>query len=265
MVHTPKTNQAYRSSLNAVEKQIGTLPLTEITFSTMNNYFEQRIRLSSIYQARKDLITINSLFNKAIAEGYILQNPCKDVKRFRIPQKQPLFFTQLEYDLLLATVTESDIKDLFTFAVQTGLRQMELLTLEWNQVDFKERFLILDNRSHVTKSKKVRSIPLTNKAIHILEERERNKRSSLVFTLRQKPISQTNLTHKFRKYSKSANINQKLTFHSLRHTFASWLVQRGVPIYSVSKLLGHSSVNVTQIYSHLNTDSLRQAIDSLNN
>jgi integrase len=205
------------------------------------------------------------MFNKALAMGLIIGNPCGEAKPFKIPQKQPLFFTELEIDMLLSKVPSEDLKDLIIFAIQTGLRQMELLTLDWNQINFMGRYLILDNRQHLTKSKKVRTVPLTIKALQVLSKRQLRNSIGLIFTYKNKPITQSFITHKFKEYVLVAELNPKLNFHSLRHTFASLLVQKGVSIFQVSKLLGHSSVNVTEIYSHLRAEDLRSAIDKLNN
>jgi len=65
------------------------------------------------------------------------------------------------------------IKDIVLVAVNTGLRQMELLSLEWNQINFREHYLILDNRNHTTKSKKIRTIPLNVTALQVLTYRKK--------------------------------------------------------------------------------------------
>ena len=72
------------------------------------------------------------------------------------------------------------------------------------------------------------------------------------------------VSRKFKKYVLKAELNPKYKFHSLRHTCASWLVQAGVSLYIVKELLGHSSISVTEIYSHLRTDDLRKSIELLN-
>lgn len=64
---------------------------------------------------------------------------------------------------------------------------------------------------------------------------------------------------------RKTSLNFKLNLHSLRHTFASWLVQRGVSIYEVSKLLGHSDIKITEIYSHLRAEDLRTSVNQLSN
>lgn len=66
-----------------------------------------------------------------------------------------------------------------------------------------------------------------------------------------------------KKYVRGAKLNDRLNFHALRHTFATWLVQKGVSIYIVSKLLGHADVKTTQIYAHLQTNDLREVVDQI--
>ena len=84
-----------------------------------------------------------------------------------------------------------------------------------------------------------------------------------VFTYLNKPFTQDFVIHRFKKHVRGAKLNDRLNFHALRHTFASWLVQKGVSIYIVSKLLGHADVTTTQIYAHLQTDDLRDVVNSL--
>ena len=240
--------------------------LKDITYSKMMKYFENRIETSSIYQARKDLICFSSSLNYAVNQKYLEKNPCDGIRRFKIPQKQPLFFSEIDFEILLQVIDKPDIKDLVIFAVNTGARQMELLTLTWNQINFKDKVMILDNRKHITKSKKIRSIPLNIKAMQILTQRQiKGSNSEFVFTLNDKGMKPDYITHKFKKYVLKAGLNPKLNFHSLRSTFASWLIQKGANIHNVSKLLGHSSISVTEShYAFLKPDNLVDSVNILN-
>lgn len=69
--------------------------------------------------------------------------------------------------------------------------------------------------------------------------------------------------HRFKKFIRKAGLSEEIHFHSLRHTGATWLVQNGVSIYAVQKLLGHSNISVTQVYSHLETESLFNSIEKI--
>ncbi len=263
-VHRPKHTETLEASFNVIMRYFGDIALSELTITSLQKYAEDRLRSVSVHSVKRDKANLSSAFSYAISRKYLLDNIAKMIRHPKLPEKQPSFLGDYEFDLLLDKVKEADLKDLFIFAVNTGLRQMELLTLHWGQIDFKDKYVILDNSGYLTKSKKVRTIPLSLKAMQIVTNRELKKNGQLVFTLEGKPIKPDYISHKFKSYVLESRINSKLNFHSLRHTFASWLVQRGVSIYEVSKLLGHSSVNVTQIYSHLRTDDLKNAIDKLN-
>jgi site-specific recombinase XerD len=243
----------------------GDIPVEQLDKIKVLNYFENRSRTISPHTLKREIECLSSLFNWAIDHNYLLVNLCKGIKRPRLPEKLPVFFSKWEFDELVLHTESEDLKDVFIFALNTGLRQMEIITLEWNQIDLDNRLLILHNRNHLTKSKRIRSLPLNKTVFEIIEKRmNASHKNNLIFTYLNEPINQQFISHKTKKLVKASGINPKLNFHSLRHTFASWLVQRGVPIYEVSKLLGHSDIRVTQIYSHLTPDNLRSAVDILN-
>lgn len=264
-VHSPKTTKGYRTTFNYLLNYFGDIQLSEIKNKKLVEYFHFRIKNTSVYAARKDLINISSCFNKAIVDNYLNENPCKGIKRFRIPEKQPLFFSECEFERLLNVIDDNEFKDIAIFAINTGLRQGEILSLEWEQVNFRDKILVLNNQNHLTKSKKIRTIPLNIKSMQILNDREQKQESNLVFGIPLTKTNQNNISKKFKYYVIKAGINPHLKFHSLRHSFASWLVQRGVSIYEVSKLLGHSDIKVTEIYSHLRAEDLRNSVNLLNN
>ncbi|MCB0747209.1 MAG: site-specific integrase, partial [Ignavibacteriae bacterium] len=198
-----------------------------------------------------------------IEDEYIEKNPCKFIK-VRIPEKTPKFFTKEDFDKFIKAVDNEDLKDLYIFAVNTGLRLGELRNLTWsNVIDSK---IVLDNHSHLTKTDKVRVIPLNKIAQTIFNKRfDTNKvKTKYMFTFRGFKLTEDNATHKLKKYIMKVGINEKLNFHSLRHTFASWLVQNGVNIYNVSKLLGHANIKTTEIYAHLRAEDLRESVEMLN-
>ncbi|MCP5064070.1 MAG: site-specific integrase [Ignavibacteriae bacterium] len=260
-IHSKNTTNTFKTTFNSALKYFGDVQLSTLSHSKIQEFLSFKIRTVSKYQARKDLINLSSAFNKAVSDNHLNSNPCSGIKRIKIPEKQPRFFSELDLSKLLEIIENDDVKDLTIFAVNTGLRQMELLTLNWEQISFKDKLLTLDNRNHLTKSKKIRTIPLNIASMQILVGREQNKNNKNVFTYFGKTITQDQISKAFKKYVLKADINPQLNFHSLRHTFASWLVQRGVSIYQVSKLLGHADIKTTEIYSHLRAEDLRKAVD----
>lgn len=261
--HSDKSMADYVTTFRQLEKHFGNVELTTLNKNTIGEYLARRIQHTSVYAARKDFINLSASFNWAVRNGYLLANPCSGVAKPRIPEKLPNFFTEAEFEKLLNSIHNQDMKDLVAFAVNTGLRQMELLTLEWRQVNLNSRMIVLDNHGHITKGKKIRSVPLNEEAMSVLMSRKIKSPGDIVFTFDGQIGEQHLVSQKFKRCVKRAKINPKLNFHSLRHTFASWLVQRGVSIYQVSRLLGHSSVNITAIYSHLQPDDLRESVEKL--
>ncbi|MFA7418889.1 MAG: site-specific integrase [Melioribacteraceae bacterium] len=262
--HTDKTHADYLTTIKYLLKSIpSTKRLNQITIREIN-YFIHRRMIKSIYAARKATINIKAMFNKAMSEGYITLNPCSQLKRVRIPEKQPLFFSKEEFSSLLSVINNQDHRDVMIFAILTGLRQMEIIEMKWSQVDLNSKTVTLGNHYHVTKSKKIRAVPLNYTLVEMLERKKKQAVNGFVFTFKGKKIVQDNLQDWFKKYVLRANLNPNFHFHSLRHSFASWLVQSGVSLYHVSKLLGHSSISVTEIYAHLNNNDLSMAVETLN-
>ena len=262
--HRPKTTKQFNAILKEFGEYCNNLQLSEINSQIIEKYLQQKTKVS-LHTAQKHLAYLRSAFNKAVNDKYLLTNPFHKITNYKIPERQPLFIDEPSFQVLLRVIDNQDIKDIVIFAVKTGLRQMELTTLEWSQINFKDRYLILDNNNHTTKNKKIRTIPLSIEAMQILVEREMNRNNELVFTFNQEKFNPEYLSKQFKKYVIKAKLNPKLKFHSLRHTFASWLVQKGVSIYKVSKLLGHANVETTEIYSHLRAEDLRSAVNVLNN
>ena len=166
----------------------------------------------------------------------------------------PKFFTREEVNILLDAIPEGNFKNLIQFYLYTGSRRNEALSLDWKEIDLEENKVILKE----TKSGDSRVVPFNGVLTGILKSMEQNGEKPF-------PFKPDYVTHKFKKYLRSTKIENKeeLNVHSLRHTFASHLVMSGVDLYTVSKLLGHSSVKVTEMYAHLMPDHLKAAIDCL--
>lgn len=263
-MHSPHMTRALVTTFNEMRLHFGNLRIASLTGEQIEGFITHRIRNSSVYAARKDYANLASSFNWAIRHSYLSVNPCKGVTKPRIPEKLPLFFSHDEFQALLSVMEcDTDFRDITVFAVNTGCRQREIVELRWNQVDMQNKMVLLNNQVHRTKWNLVRTVPLNDSAIRVLQRRREVPVGEFVFTIDRKKIKQDYLQKWFKKYVREAGLNRGLHFHSLRHSFASWLVQRGVSIYQVSRLLGHRSVAMTEIYSHLYPEDLRETVDRL--
>jgi integrase len=264
-IHSPQHTGGLKATFSKFIQHLGNPLLSQVRKEDFIRFYEIRLREVSPHSVKRDLAHFSVLFNWGISKGYIKQNLVQGIKKPRLPERLPLFFDEAGYQTLLKNMDNKDLSDIVQFAVNTGLRKSELIRLEWTQVNLNEKYLILDNRNYLTKSRKVRTVPLNTKAVDILTERQKQKIGNNVFTLRNDIIKSDYLYREFKRIVIKSNLNNKLHFHSLRHTFASWLVQKNVPIQQVQQLLGHSDLKTTLIYSHLRVEDLLNSVNKLNN
>lgn len=188
-----------------------------------------------------------------------LNNPFEKVK-FIEDDYIANYLSRSEYERLLRSALETGNNNLHDFIVlltMTGCRPIELLTLEWSNVHLDKRQFIV--RNHYSKTKKTLYKYLNQTAFDLLISR-RNQ-GAFVFTNALTGKAYTTFTKTFARCKKRASIN--CTMYDLRHTYASWLVQDGVSLYMVKDLLGHSDIDSTMRYAHLDYATLLNAVDKI--
>ncbi len=182
-----------------------------------------------------------------------------------VPEQKFRFLSFAEADRLIASADAGLWRAMITVALRTGMRRGELFALRWGDVDF-ERGRITIARAIVresegpTKNGKSRTVPLTDDAIAAL--RSVRGTVDLVFHEAGQPLRRSNAKHPLWRACRKAKV-EPLAWHALRHTFASHLAMRGVPMRAIMELLGHSSMTMTLRYAHLSPDSLVDAIAAL--
>jgi len=209
--------------------------------------------------------TVRQVFNVAARMGRFRgDNPAKGVKVRAGDNRRMRFLTQSEVAALLAELrTRSfQVHDMALLSVRCGLRAGEIFSLTWDCIDFDQGTLFIKD----TKSAKNRHAYMTADVKKMLMTRYRGVDSGLVFLDRNGGRIRMMSASFFRAID-ALGLNdgvtdprQKVVFHTLRHTFASWLVQAGEPLYTVAKLLGHSTIAMTERYSHLAPDNMRGAV-----
>lgn len=173
----------------------------------------------------------------------------------------PRYLTDFECQKLLKASLEYDnqmLHDFIVLALNTGCRAGELTKLEWVNVHLDMGYMTI--RNSLSKNKKTVHKPLNDKAI-LAFQRLRND-SIWVFYNPKTGKNIRSFRRGFEGACKRAGIG-KVRIHDLRHTFASFLVQKGVPLYHVSQLLGHSDLRITQKYAHLSPHNLSHVLSVL--
>ena len=149
-------------------------------------------------------------------------------------------------------------------ALNTGCRKNELMKLEWRRVDLKNNLILLEGSN--TKSGKRRSIPINAEArlalLGLARYRAEHCPDSPWVFVRRNGERLQELDTAFYWLRKRLGI-EDFRIHDLRHTCASWLVSRGVQLYAVKELLGHSTIKMTERYAHLSPENVRAAVSVL--
>jgi integrase len=259
--------KAVTSSFNRLQYYLPDVPIDTISARHIDQFISS-VAATSKHAASLYHRTLKAAFNKAVVWNYLEDNPFNKIKAPKIPKSLPLYISETELIQILNNTKTQLCKDIFITAFYTGMRLGELLNMKWNWIDFTSEIITVKNSKNFnTKNKRERIIPVHPKVNQIIKRRVsigRHLQEDYVFYRYEGvKLNEDYISKQFKKAVRASNVNEKIHFHSLRHSFASALVQRGVSLYAVKELLGHSNITTTQIYSHLNNCGLSQAVNFL--
>jgi len=212
-----------------------------------------------------EMIVIRMMFRLAITWGYLKDNPTDGVSKLRVPSTvAPKFLTEEQCQSLL-TSADDWLRPILSAFLNSGMRKGELENLEWSEVDLDRRKIKIAVKDDWTPKTSEREIPINDGFFQVLmEQRAKVKASRYVFPDENgKKIFKNRLLKRFKTLAKKLKFGEADTIHSLRHTFASHLVMKGVDLATVKKLMGHSDIDTTMIYSHLTEKHVDDAVDKL--
>jgi integrase len=281
-----KTNYAshtvylYEQMLSHFIRICGDLPLSKYTPKHYDLYKVTRLkefvrgkipkkaekRVMNPITVNIELRSLRAVFNTARRWEYIEKNPFDGMSQIPIPKRTPAFMTADDVENMLKVITRPWLKDVLIFAVNTGMRRGELLSLRWQDVDVKLRVARIVNRDDfTTKSGEERVVALNDAALAVVQRCVKSEKHEYLFSredgIRLLPDW---LTAAFKDAARNAGLSEGIHLHSTRHSFASLLVGNGTSLFTVSKLLGHSNAKTSEIYSHLLPQHLHNEVDKLN-
>lgn len=253
-----------KSTLKTFQAYTGDIQLNKISSQLVEKFLSS---VKSKHRTRTHYINLKSAFNKAILWNYIFENPLQKIKIQKVPTNNPLFLTENEIEMIIQNEPNDNLKANYLFAFHTGMRLGEIINLKWNQISFQERIIRVHNTDEfTTKGKKERIIPINEKLYPVLLRLVPKiiNLNDYVFKKNALKYNVYYISKSFKKAVRETNsINPKIHYHSLRHSFASNLVKKGVPITDIKELLGHADISTSLIYSHITVDSLRDAVKVL--
>jgi integrase len=256
--------QAFKNHLQPV---FGGTPLSQISRTSVEKFKSQLVKRGL---KKKTINTLLSHLRRCLGEAeereLIERSPrISRLKNVEDPDWQ--FLTVDEVVKLVEASSELKHGAMVHMAARTGMRRGELRGLRHMALNYEQRYV--DVRSSIvrmgheksTKSNKARKVPLTVDLIPRLLELERQ--GPFVFHENGQPLKQFHMERLLTKACELAGI-RRVTWHVLRHTFASHLAQNGIPLFKVQKLLGHSTIQMTERYSHFSPNLDHAAVETLN-
>lgn len=286
----PSTFQRYESIYRKYikESEIAGLKLIDITTLKLQQFYNKLSKTYSYSQIKYLNALLKTFFNWCIDSSYILRNPCLkvDIKGNKNEivtcyRKEVEILSEEEISIIKKYIKGSNVDLLILLDLATGLRQGELLALDWKNIDLKNKTLKVersvkevyvyeneDNRHIETifqipkTQNSFRTISIPDVIIDVLRK-QTNKTGLLFHDSNGNPLRAKNVSYQWKRILKECNIPHK-KFHAIRHTYASMLLKNGVDIETVAELMGHTAVSITQIYLHSSTSQKQEAVNKLN-
>ena len=283
----PSTQKAYLGILRRFTESIrGPVMLQDVTPGDLRSY----IRQSNLARAsqRKRYRHLQAFFNWLVKDEHLSYSPLEEVEQRKKEQREAAYLDESDVERLLVAIdhhmeTSVDaigrspdlgwLRAMIRVAVCTGLRRSALVALQWDDVSLERRSLHVRHRGDFrTKGNAERRVPIRGDAEEVMKELRAqllDERGSItekpqgtVFVDRRGlPIRPGRVTKRFKAMARLAGLDERIHFHSLRHTTGSWLSMRGVPMRHIQAILGHSDLSTTERYSHLAPETLDRAMD----
>lgn len=265
-----------------IRPAIGAKPLCTITRedvqAVVDSLVDSGAAPTTVKQYRSILNHTFALASQTKLHGNLIftgQSPTVGVKIPPIKNARERFLTGKEAEDLISAAKKlpnSDLHDCIVLSLNTGLRLGELLRLEWPDVDMNHAMLSVRDEAFRKPGGKV---PLNETALNIFKARHKVSKNDVVGLVFPPILGndiRCNLSHAFKALADSLELNKglkpddrtrRIVFHSLRHTFASWLAIGGTDIYRIQKLMRHKTITMTMRYAHLIPDATRAAVHNL--
>jgi integrase len=265
-----KANKRARDDIsrynNHIRERFGNKRLNEISAFDLERFKSELLKEGLAPATVKHcLVLIRQVYNKAFTWNlYKGGNPVKGVKMPVIQNQRQRFLSHTEATTLLKVLSAMQtptLHDMALLSLHTGLRAGEIFSLRGYDLDFQNDLIRITD----PKNKTTRYADMTGTVKDMFENRKPDKPEGFVFPDRNGKQIQ-NVSKTFREVIKELKFNegvtdrrQRVTFHSLRHTFASWLALQGESLITIRDMLGHKTTAMTERYSHLIADHKKKA------
>ncbi len=263
-----KTIDAYKLDLDSFDKFISK-DFLSINKEDILNYIKFLRGYLTASSVNRHISSLKGFYNYLVFQNIISVSPLEEVSALKSEKKLPKYLTISEVDKLLNiplnTAFDYRNKAMMEVMYATGLRVSELVHLKYSDVDFYNSIIRVNG-----KGKKERIIPLGEVASYYLDLYFKGYRNKLVIKNNYdelflnnhgKPISRQGFSYILENIRESTGIEKTLTPHTLRHSFATHLLEGGADLRSIQEMLGHENISTTNIYTYVANDVLRENYD----
>lgn len=255
------TKEIYKNDIEEFISLYSSLDTCDLNSDIYDDYLaylmDKNYKRSTIL---RKMTTIKNFYIFLNKKGYIKSS----IKQLETPKKEirlPKVLTEEEISRLLESSKEDILAyTMILFDLSTGLRVSELINIKYDNLSLVQRYVKVKGKRN-----KDRIVPFSLECLTVLNtylKGKDKKKSNYVFTNNKyKKISRQTFYQMLRKYSKLASINKTFGPHVLRHTFATRLINSGAKLRQVQVLLGHSQIETTEIYTHVNNKQIHSIYD----
>lgn len=247
-----KNTQNHEYSLKYFESEIGDMVCSKVTGRHIATAMKAKSKSDTTFN--RWIAYLSAVFELGIEYKMITNNPVKDIRKKKESRGRLRFLTEEEIPRLLRACKNSQADYLYPIvllAISTGARKGEILNLDWDQVDFKNRRIVLED----TKNGERRTLPMTKKLVQPLAEWRLKNQGKMLFPYQD-------IKRSWHSALRAAEI-ENFTFHDLRHTCASYLAMEGISLLEIADILGHKTLKMVQRYAHLSDQRKRDTLDAL--
>lgn len=265
---SPHTVTNYAADLAAFSAFLGDVKAEDVDHLTLRKFLAHlRIGKYAKTTIARKLATIRSFFKFLYREGYLKKNPASSIFTPKLDKKLPHFLDESSVAKLIESPDTKNAQGARDRAILetlygAGIRVSELVGLDVENIDFISGVLKI-----MGKGKKERLAPIGEKALNALRsylDKRRVKKESKKAVFLNKSgtrLRDRSVRRILDKYIRIVCIKEKVSPHTLRHSFATHLLDRGADLRSVQELLGHMNLSTTQIYTHVTPERLKSAYD----
>ena len=266
---SPNTLAAYRADLTALSRWLGerATPIIRTTRSDLLEFIAWRVEAGARPRSTaRQLSSFRRFFRFLVRDGVIRDDPTAQIAMPKIGRSLPKSLSEEEVESLLSAPLVSDPlghrdRTMLEVLYATGLRVSELVSLKYNQVNLNQGVIRV-----LGKGNRERLIPLGEEAVRWLQEFITGARNEILLdrttdylfpTRRGDRMTRQAFWHIIKRYARKSSIDKELSPHTLRHAFATHLLNHGADLRVVQMLLGHSDLSTTQIYTHVARERLK--------